>query len=499
MTPELERQLERCHNLPSLPGVALRILELGQDPEVDAGDVADLVGKDPAMAARLLRIANSPLYARRRRIGNLRQALMVLGLNATLSLALGFSLVGGLSQGRSMDYPMYWRRALITATTAQTLAMHFGVKPVEEFFLAGLLRDVGMLALDRALPQRYGSILDDLESISAIEAAERAALGDDHRRVGAWLLNRWGLTDALCSAAAGRAGDHAPEEVLDLVEIVDLSGYVADLWFCSDQQAVLDRLHQQVPEELDAEGIAAILTTVDGELQGLGEVFEVPMPTPAQREEILQGAQELLLVRNLRVLQEAAEMRQEADRLQARNMELETQAQQDPLTGLFNRRYMDRELDSEFANAREHGWPLTVVFLDLDHFKAVNDRHGHQVGDQVLIAVARCLKEHARQSDLVCRYGGEEFVVGLPGASAQAGAQMAQRMLGFIAALAVPLDNGEAVAITASAGVAEVSGEALLQEQVELLLRNADRALYMAKLAGRNCVRVYGQEDSAGD
>lgn len=96
MQPDLQAALHYCRNLPSPPGVALRIIELAQDPDVDMTTTAKVIGMDMALSARMLRVANSPLYASRRRIDNLGQALTMLGLNATLSLALGFSMVHGV-------------------------------------------------------------------------------------------------------------------------------------------------------------------------------------------------------------------------------------------------------------------------------------------------------------------------------------------------------------------------------------------------------------------
>ncbi|PSD29288.1 GGDEF domain-containing protein, partial [Stenotrophomonas maltophilia] len=97
MPPELTAALALCRNLPSPPGIALRIIELAQDPEADIATAADIIAIDMALSARMLRIANSPLYASRRRIENLGQALTMLGLNATISLALGFTVTQGLT------------------------------------------------------------------------------------------------------------------------------------------------------------------------------------------------------------------------------------------------------------------------------------------------------------------------------------------------------------------------------------------------------------------
>ena len=114
MNPEIERHLRSLVNFPSPPGVAAHIIELAKDPEIELSKVAKTLSMDSALSAKVLRIANSPLYAQRRKSESLRQALVVLGLNATLTLALSFSLVKSLrgKKCNGIDHPLYWRRAL---------------------------------------------------------------------------------------------------------------------------------------------------------------------------------------------------------------------------------------------------------------------------------------------------------------------------------------------------------------------------------------------------
>ena len=157
MNSEIEAQLRRSVNFPSPPGVATHIIELAQDPEIEMGKVAKALSMDSALSSKVLRIANSPLYAQRRKSENLRQALVVLGLNATLTLALSFSLVKSLrgAKPNGLNYKLYWRRALLAATAARALGDAMRQTLAEEIFLAALLQDVGMLALDQAVPDLY--------------------------------------------------------------------------------------------------------------------------------------------------------------------------------------------------------------------------------------------------------------------------------------------------------------------------------------------------------
>ncbi|MEU4218842.1 diguanylate cyclase [Actinoplanes sp. NPDC026623] len=171
----------------------------------------------------------------------------------------------------------------------------------------------------------------------------------------------------------------------------------------------------------------------------------------------------------------------ELERLRA---ELTDQAVRDGLTGVYNRRHLAAVLDAQ-ARAAADGDPLSIVMIDVDHFKAVNDRYGHAVGDRMLVDLARQLTGSVRESDLVARYGGEEFVVVLPGVPAHAAAERADQWRRQCAARAIDTPHGTLNA-TFSAGVAQLAATGGPDE----LLRLADEAMYRAKRAGRNQVLV---------
>lgn len=165
--------------------------------------------------------------------------------------------------------------------------------------------------------------------------------------------------------------------------------------------------------------------------------------------------------------------------------ELVAEARVDPLTGLLNRRGFAERMEVEVARARREAYPLAVIALDLDHFKRVNDAHGHEVGDRVLNWVGSVLSEHARGGDVVARAGGEEFVVSLPRADAAEARAVAERIRRAIAAPSAGRGChgiSAELAVTISAGVAVSSGPL----HVDDLLEAADRALYSAKDGGRN-------------
>ncbi|MDO0790182.1 diguanylate cyclase [Xanthomonas campestris pv. campestris] len=164
---------------------------------------------------------------------------------------------------------------------------------------------------------------------------------------------------------------------------------------------------------------------------------------------------------------------------------LRQQSIRDPLTGLFNRRYLEEALNHELSRCTRRGQPLSVLMLDVDHFKQFNDLHGHSGGDRVLAAIGELLLAQTRGEDICCRYGGEELTIILPEVDLATASAMAEKLRAGIDGLQVMADGVSLPKITASFGVATFPGHAGNAAQ---LLRKADEALYRAKQAGRNQV-----------
>lgn len=181
-----------------------------------------------------------------------------------------------------------------------------------------------------------------------------------------------------------------------------------------------------------------------------------------------------------------AEQQGELERL---NRDLYEQSRQDALTGIGNRLRMEEDLDTIEGNIGRYGQGYAVALCDIDHFKAYNDRHGHQAGDDVLRSVAEALRQTCRKGDAVYRYGGEELLVLLPGQSLELATAAAERMRRAVEALGISHPLGKPVSVmTISVGVA--IREAAHSGSVEEVLGEADEALYRAKASGRNRVLV---------
>ena len=178
-------------------------------------------------------------------------------------------------------------------------------------------------------------------------------------------------------------------------------------------------------------------------------------------------------------------LRQVADTLAARNLTLERMANQDPLTGLLNRGHLLTRFQEELSRANRYGEPLSVILIDLDDFKEVNDTWGHQAGDEALRRTARVIRAQGRTSDVFGRYGGEEFLVVATGTPPPQAVRLADRIRSDLAAAEIPLGDTR-LRVTASLGVAGKDAADIRQEYE--LIREADQALYRAKKLGKNRV-----------
>lgn len=200
----------------------------------------------------------------------------------------------------------------------------------------------------------------------------------------------------------------------------------------------------------------------------------------------------------LRVTREALQIRErelmEANDALHRNLreidelqeQLREQANRDPLTGLYNRRYLDSTLERELARCKRDGDPLALILIDIDHFKQVNDTYGHQAGDEVLLRLAAMLAGMARAGDVACRYGGEEFLLLMPTMPLASARERAEALRAAFADVEVPFGAFK-LRTTVSVGIAAYPGHGISADE---LIRNADTALYRAKNLGRNRVEV---------
>jgi two-component system, cell cycle response regulator len=352
----------------------------------------------------------------------------------------------------------------------------FLTKPVDEIALIARVRSLARLkfSIDELRSRAaHSAATGAVEAVEALrpEAGERGRiLLIDHQRSSFERITR-ALTphhDVIEIGEPGEALAKASSENIDLM-IVSLGvGTFDGLRLCS--QARSHEATRSLP-------ILAVADREDRDkvLRGLELGVNDYLTRPIDRNELL--ARTRTNVRQKRY----------ADRLRQSVRQSVEMAFYDPLTGLNNRRFLERRLPAMIETARQRGTPLTIMILDIDHFKRINDAYGHEAGDLVLRGFAAELQHVVRGGDLVCRLGGEEFVVAMPGVDATHAARMAERARRTIENTEFPIPDGAgSVSITVSIGLADLRGE---QDSTDLY-RRADRALYRSKSAGRNRVTL---------
>lgn len=533
MHVELEQRLSFCGNLPTLPAVALKVIELANNPEIHLNDVARVIAMDPALVTKLFRAANSPLYGLRRKPANLRQALSILGLQGTLALALGFSLIASSRGLRDLplDLDQFWRRSLLAATASRALGERLKMKNLEELFLAGLLHGIGILALSMMLPDQYVGLLKEASDsqadgtavldIARLAQLERARFDVDHAQVGAWLLNRWRLPEYLCQAVAGSFDPSDPsisEPHRTLVECVALSVRLADIWIRpgywqhSPQIAALAREWLG----LDTDAYVEILGMVGAKFPEMAELFQLKSLDPIAVAGILDQARELLTVRGARhldgLLQDGLPV--DGDRApsllsirapatvigSSPSADLnptpapDNQDLFDSLTGLFNRAHLADLLKLELSNAKTQGWPLSFALVDLDGCGQINDTRGRAVGDQILIVLGRLFGAHIRRHDTVARYGNDEFALLLPASATESSVHLLDRLRELVRQWEPTLGGESVLHITLSAGLVTYPESGLTESASAAdLIRAAEEALAAAKRKGPDQLVIYGR------
>ena len=495
----LEAQLKNCSNLPSLPAVAIKIIEASKDPDIGLNEVASLISSDPAIAAKLLKMANSPLYSRRRTVSNLREALTLLGFNASLSVALSFSLFHELKSDSRLSYnhDIYWKRSILSAEIARMLGARLCLSHLEDLFLSGLLQDIGILVLD-SLPAAIIAEPDELpHSHDQHVQLEQQQLGTDHSHIGAWLLKSWNFPQQMVNAVLyshtlinKEVGDNLTDNKFHTC--LSFSGSLADLWLDENPNELLQSTLEaaEILLGLDKDAFHDLITAINNQLETISNLFEINLLDEIQRGRLLDEARELTMERSVQFIKQAEEAKRKLQSVTEQVIDIKRSNELDHLTGVYNRKYIDQLLATEYESANQNKWPLSLAFIDVDNFKGINDTHGHLVGDNVLISIAQFFSQNLRKTDVLARYGGDEFILTLPGATSEIAESMLNRLLKLYSEQLKVRIDGQLVAPTVSIGIAshiDKNDFATLKDFV----RAADKALYKAKAAGRNCLAVY--------
>jgi diguanylate cyclase (GGDEF)-like protein len=476
-------------SLPAIPAVAMRALRLLRDENANIGELAETIQQDPALTAKLLKLVNSPMFRREHRIASLPRAIAALGLRTAKVTILSFALTESLNRvpPAGFDLPRFWRQCLTMAAAARRIASRRAPHLQDDALVAGLLADTGMLVQADAR-ERAAAADDTIREANTPSGDEHDRVAMSHAAVSAQLLAQWKLPEIVVTAVATHHGEASgPDQTPDDLSFILQEAAVVTGSLCQEDAAPPPHEAPAViPSVLESQtdSPSELVEAIRAEVEELAELLELDIGPQALQSSIQLEATTQLTQLTVAAELERAQAVSELGRLNTQTRELMQRAQIDTLTTLNNRSSLDERLRDVFATAAANHTYVGLIFLDLDHFKEINDTYGHCVGDCVLNAIGRRLRDYENATRFVARYGGEEFVIVMNDTTPEEVEASASDVHAALEALEVARGATE-IRVTASFGVL-ATRPAKSRLTPEAALRRADLLLYEAKRRGRN-------------
>jgi len=503
---KIKQLIEIELNLPSPPAIAVKILNAVQQDEAALAELGNIIATDPALTAKMLRVANSGIFVCNGTITNINRAMSILGTNIIKNIALSFVIASELSDNvqTNFDFDRFWRCSVTSAVAAELLSRVLGGKN-DDIFVTALLQDIGMLIISLTKGDEYNTLLHEARITDGdLLQLEKKKYGFNHQQVGYALLMSWNLPDSICEPVLYH---HQPEKADDScrtsAQTVYYAGELADIYTGGTGAEKARVIQQILIEQFDVSEAHAVELLDDVASRGteMLESFDIDPGEIKPYSVLLQEAnKELgkLNMSNEQMILELQEAKQKteamAHNLRDANDRLKELVYRDGLTGLYNHRFFQESLSNEISRASRYHSSVSLILFDIDFFKKVNDTYGHPAGDLVLMNIAKAVNNAVRPCDIVARYGGEEFAVILPETSAAGVKVFAARLRRCVEGIATLVD-GQLIYVTVSAGATTYDQDC---EGVtkSMLIEASDRGLYASKQNGRNQVTVKPPERS---
>lgn len=474
-------------SVPTLPAVAMQLLEMSGDPDVSLNEIAALIQSDPGLATKVLKTVNSSFYGLPKPCPAIERAIVILGLKAIKSLVLGFSMLNLTKDiDEQIDLGDFWKHTILASVGARQIAQEVGAVEPDEVFAASLMQDIGVLAMLSTCTEQYAPLMIESGGNHAkLLELEKQRLGLDHVEVGAALAQKWQMPDSIIVGIRHHHDMTLPQDESEpMIKCIITGQLVASAMAEEHINQDMAVLYSTVGAWFRhrEQGIENLLDHVQQAGREVAKLLD-------QKISEIPSAQELMNRANERLLQSQLAVQREAD-------QAKRDAVTDGLTGIPNRAHFDQVLVNALADAKSKQQPIAILFSDADKFKFVNDTYGHCCGDAVLVELAKRVSQTVGDRGTVFRYGGEEFIVVLPGMDTPAAAEVGEEIRRHIAETPFDLDGvpgapDEPLPRTVSVGVAswQPGWQDLTAEQ---LTQRADKAVYTAKESGRNNVKCWG-------
>jgi diguanylate cyclase (GGDEF)-like protein len=494
---QVRSRIEALSYLPTTVSVAMKFVELGKDPDAEPGDYAKVISSDSSLSSKLLSLANSSWFGVRNKVTKPQTAVNLLGLGTVRTLAISYCLTGLHNDLRLApeESRMLWSASLCKAVAAKQYALQFDKKMGEEAFTAALFQDFAMAILYAVAREPMGALLRDPQvSWQALLQKERDLFRLDHAEMGRVVAQKLELPDMFIDAVAFHHNREHLKGMLDrhvladAVHVASLFPHCLDAWNAQDGE----ELRQFLAEHANAAEPAALLEGIQKEYNQIYAYFESGGKPQTNLTRLLETAAKEAADNTTRLvgtvhelLQQAASTGKEMYQILKQSNDLEEAVNKDPLTGALNRDGLNARAADLLGKFARYGVPMAVVYLDIDRFKGLNDTCGHACGDMALRQLVATVQGCIRQSDLLARVGGDEFLLLLSDCGEEDAARVVERILAKMAKEPISDGRGHSATATLSAGFLWISPLAQV-DSLEHLVSAADQLMYQAKRAGGN-------------
>lgn len=495
---DIKRQIEISESVANLPTIALKILEIVNDPDSSIQNLSDIIITSPALTTRLLKVVNTSFYSFEKEITNITQAIAIMGLNSVANIVLSVSIIDSIKEAnQNRDLNLYWEKSFFTAMAAKLLAKKSHCKHVEEAFISGLLSNISYIFILQHFPEQFNRLM-----ITGIKEMDRMSLeweffGMTHAEISNLILNRSQIPPILSIPVEFHHTKKATlsakdQNLLKLCKIAYCASQITILFY--DDPSILLNLKTDIYELLNIphKEFEHLTRDVSVKVKEISEFFGFDSLSFPTYFEILERANIELTKINLNYEELFKELKKEkenterlASKLEETNRKLLEIALKDPLTGAYNRRYLDEVLERKMSEARRFNSNLVIILCDIDHFKLINDTYGHNNGDIVLKKLVMLMKLTIRSTDVLARTGGEEFVIMCQATNIDDGVIIAEKLRQKIESTPMKLNENQHIKVTMSFGVATYDKSI---HDRESFVKIADDRLYKAKETGRNKV-----------